>query len=109
MAKYPVQNLDTDIDSKVQYLDTLTSLNSFIKGNTTTVLIKDPIRGGIFNYFSTGYTVDNGIVFSATGTLPPTVTDLPSGYLVVWKNTGDGTIKTYVNDGGTIKSSVAFS
>lgn len=29
--------------------------------------VRDSIRGGRFNYFASGYTVDNGVVFPATG------------------------------------------
>ncbi|WP_080058963.1 hypothetical protein [Spirosoma aerolatum] len=45
----------------------------------------------------------------ASGSADPTTTDLPSGKSILWKNTTSGTIKWYCNDGGTIKSSVAFS
>lgn len=38
----------------------------FYDGQNTTVIVKDSIRGGLFNYVATG-TVDNGIVFNAIG------------------------------------------
>jgi hypothetical protein len=34
----------------------------------------------------------------------PTVANIPAGVSEVWKNTGDGTVKLYYNDGGTLKS-----
>lgn len=34
----------------------------------------------------------------------PTVNDIPASVSMVWKNTGDGTVKLYYNDGGTLKS-----
>jgi hypothetical protein len=34
----------------------------------------------------------------------PTVLNIPAGTSEVWKNTGDGTVKLYYNDGGTLKS-----
>ncbi|WP_080056731.1 hypothetical protein [Spirosoma aerolatum] len=45
----------------------------------------------------------------ASGSADPTTTDLPAGKSILWKNTTSGAIKWFVNDGGTIKSSVAFS
>jgi hypothetical protein len=38
----------------------------------------------------------------------PTQNDIPAGTSRVWKNTGDGTVKLYYNDGGTFKT-VALS
>lgn len=43
-----------------------------------------------------------------TGATTPTVADIPNGQTLVWKNSGDGTVKMYYNDGGTLKS-VALS
>jgi hypothetical protein len=34
----------------------------------------------------------------------PTTTNIPAGVAEVWKNTGDGTVKLYYNDAGTLKS-----
>jgi hypothetical protein len=34
----------------------------------------------------------------------PTAADIPPGTSRVWKNTGDGTVKLYYNDAGTMKS-----
>ena len=34
----------------------------------------------------------------------PTATNIPAGNFTVWKNTTDGTVKLYANDGGTLKS-----
>jgi hypothetical protein len=39
-----------------------------------------------------------------TGAGAPTAADIPNGSSKVWKNTGDGTVKLYYNDGGTLKS-----
>jgi len=45
----------------------------------------------------------------ASGSGTPTSSRLPDGYVLLWKNTSDGTIKWYVNDGGTIKAGAAFT
>ena len=29
--------------------------------NATTIVVKDPLRGGIFNYYTSGYVVDGGV------------------------------------------------
>lgn len=34
----------------------------------------------------------------------PTAVNIPAGVAEVWKNTSDGTVKLYYNDGGTLKS-----
>lgn len=34
----------------------------------------------------------------------PTTTDITAGEAAVWKNTADGTVKLYYNDGGTLKA-----
>ncbi|MGO4741099.1 hypothetical protein AB4099_31555 [Bosea sp. 2KB_26] len=34
----------------------------------------------------------------------PGAADIPSGDIRIWKNTGAGTVRLYVNDGGTLKS-----
>ena len=39
---------------------------------------------------------------SASGA--PTAANIPPGTSEIWKNTGDGTVKLYYNDGGTLKS-----
>ena len=39
-----------------------------------------------------------------TSSADPTSTDITSGCFSVWKNSGTGTIKLWVNDGGTMKS-----
>ena len=41
-------------------------------------------------------------VKSAAGA--PTTVNIPAGCAEVWKNTSDGTVKLYYNDGGTLKS-----
>ena len=41
-------------------------------------------------------------VKSAAGA--PTTVNIPAGVAEVWKNTSDGTVKLYYNDGGTLKS-----
>jgi hypothetical protein len=38
----------------------------------------------------------------------PTTTDITAGNWAIYKDTGAGTTKIYINDGGTIKASVAF-
>ena len=38
----------------------------------------------------------------------PTTTDITAGNWAIYKDTGLGTTKIYINDGGTIKASVAF-
>jgi len=40
----------------------------------------------------------------AVGGAAPGTSDIPSGYGMLWKDTGGGTVKLYVNDSGTIKS-----
>ena len=39
----------------------------------------------------------------------PTISDISTGHWAVYKDTSGGTIKIYVNDGGTIKASAAFT
>lgn len=34
----------------------------------------------------------------------PTTSDIPNGFIRMWKNTTDTTLKLYANDGGTLKS-----
>lgn len=41
-----------------------------------------------------------------TSSTTPTATDIPASESRVWKNTGAGTVRLYVNDGGTLKSVV---
>lgn len=36
----------------------------------------------------------------------PTTADIPAGDTRVWKNTGAGTVRLYVNDGGSLKSAL---
>lgn len=39
-----------------------------------------------------------------TSTGAPTAADIPASEFRVWKNTGAGTVRLYVNDSGTLKS-----
>lgn len=39
-----------------------------------------------------------------TSAVAPTASDIPANETRVWKNTGAGTVRLYVNDGGTLKS-----
>lgn len=41
-----------------------------------------------------------------TSTTTPTAADIPANESRIWKNTGAGTVRLYVNDGGTLKSVV---
>jgi len=41
-----------------------------------------------------------------TSTTTPTASDIPDGEFRVWKNTGAGTVRLYVNDGGSLKSAL---
>ncbi len=38
----------------------------------------------------------------------PTTAEIPAGNWAIYKDTGAGTTKIYINDGGTIKASAAF-
>jgi len=53
-------------DVIVDVLADITELEDYA-GNALTVIVTDSLRGGIFTYYSTGLTTDNGIVFNATG------------------------------------------
>lgn len=44
-----------------------------------------------------------------TGASDPTTSDIPAGYGARWKNTGNGEVRDWVNDGGTMKKSAAFT
>jgi len=50
-------------------LNTVSDISELIaySGASTTLVVKDTYRGGVFNYDSTSTTVDNGITFIATG------------------------------------------
>ena len=39
-----------------------------------------------------------------TSAVAPTTADIPANDIRIWKNTGAGTVRLYVNDGGTLKS-----
>jgi hypothetical protein len=41
---------------------------------------------------------------AVTSSIAPTVSNIPAGSYTMWKNTGDGTVKLYFNDNGTLKS-----
>lgn len=41
-----------------------------------------------------------------TSSTTPTTSDIPANESRIWKNTGAGTVRLYVNDGGTLKSVV---
>lgn len=44
-----------------------------------------------------------------SGAVDPTTSEVPNGTSIVWKNTANGEIRTWVNDGGTLKKSAAFT
>ncbi|MDO9364673.1 MAG: hypothetical protein Q7T60_17225 [Sphingopyxis sp.] len=41
-----------------------------------------------------------------TSTTTPTTADITAGQSRIWKNTGAGTVRLYVNDGGVLKSTL---
>lgn len=49
---------------KIQQLETIAELEAYT-GESTTVFVKDTLRGGIFNYVDSGLTTDNAVVFNA--------------------------------------------
>jgi len=53
-------------DVIVDVLADITEMEDY-SGNALTVIVTDSLRGGIFNYYSSGLTTDDGIVFDATG------------------------------------------
>ncbi|QMW05351.1 hypothetical protein [Spirosoma foliorum] len=55
------------VDQKPTYVSDIASLTALVRGNVTSVIVRDPVRGGEFTWFFSGYTVDNGTVFSANG------------------------------------------
>jgi len=59
----------TDEDACDVIVDVLADIPELedYSGNALTVIVTDSLRGGVFNYYSTSLTPDNGIVFSATG------------------------------------------
>ncbi len=68
-----------------------------------------PAAGGVYTIPLRLETVARAMgLKNRTGTGVPTTTDIPNGSSMVWKNTSDGTVKMYCNDGGTLKS-VALS
>lgn len=44
-----------------------------------------------------------------SGAAAPTVDQVPQGEWVVWKNTTLNEVRVWVNDGGTMKKSLAFT
>lgn len=50
----------------VIYKASIADLESY-SGTTTTIAVTDPLQGGIFNLVTGSYTVDNGLIFPATG------------------------------------------
>ncbi len=54
---------------------------------------------------------DNGKVETkvALGSADPTVSDLESGFSTIWKNTTSGEVRHWVNDGGTMMKSAAYT
>ena len=44
------------------------------------------------------------VVTFISSSIAPTTTTIPAGEARIWKNTADGTVKLYYNDGGTLKS-----
>ena len=57
---------EADYSDLVWYVNTIAELESY-SSTATTVIVTDSLRGGVFNYYASGLTADNGIVFSATG------------------------------------------
>jgi len=59
----------TDEDACDVIVDVLADIPELedYSGNALTVIVTDSLRGGVFTYYSTGLTADDGIVFSATG------------------------------------------
>ena len=53
-------------DSSIVTVSTVANLSAY-SGNATTVIVTDSLHGGVFNYYISGLTADNGVVFSATG------------------------------------------
>lgn len=49
---------------KIQQLANIDSLENYT-GESTTVFVKDSLRGGIFNYVASGLNIDDGVVFAA--------------------------------------------
>lgn len=47
------------------FVPDIPSLQSY-GGSAVTVVVQDPVRGGTFNYVSSGLQTDNGVVFAAT-------------------------------------------
>lgn len=45
----------------------------------------------------------------ASGTADPTNTDIADGFEITWKNTTTGEIRRWVNDGGVMRSSAAYT
>lgn len=58
--------------------------------------------------FLTGNVTAKGTAIRS-GSADPTISDLDAGTSSVWKNTTSGEIRTWVNDGGVMKSSAAFT
>jgi len=59
----------TDEDACDVIVDVLADIPELedYSGNALTVIVTDSLRGGVFNYYSSGLTSDDGVVFSATG------------------------------------------
>jgi len=53
-------------DSSIVVVATVAALSAY-SGSVNTVIVTDSLRGGVFTYYSTGLTTDDGIVFDATG------------------------------------------
>ena len=56
-------------DGSVTYIgvvNTITELEAY-SALATTIIVTDSLRGGVFNYYTSGLTIDNGLVFPATG------------------------------------------
>lgn len=61
-----VNGLLTALGLRIETVSSTTALVSY-NGYSSTVNVSDSLQGGLFNYVSSVVTVDNGIVFPATG------------------------------------------
>jgi len=65
---YAVKDSIGEADSAdlVWYVNTIDELEAY-SSSATTIIVTDSLRGGIFNYYVSGLTADDGVVFDATG------------------------------------------
>ena len=53
-------------DVIIDAVDEISDLEAY-DGTATTVVVNDSLRGGVFTYYASGLTTDDGVVFDATG------------------------------------------